>query len=102
MERKTVNINILDKEYPVSCGPDEEAALTASAAHLDKQMRNIRGSGKVIGLERIAVMAALNITNDMLGGDGQPAAAKGKNAERIKRINGKVDAALHRFRQLQL
>lgn len=100
-QRKTVNVHILDKDYPVSCGPEEEADLLASAKHLDQAMRGIRGSGKVIGLERIAVMAALNITNDMLTGTPAPGASD-DTAKRLKRINGKIDETLHRCRQLQL
>lgn len=62
----TVNVTILDKEYQVACPPDEVDALTASAQYLDTQMIEIRESGKIFGLDRIAVMAALNITNEYL------------------------------------
>ncbi len=62
----TVSVKILDKEYQVSCRQDEVDALTASARFLDQQMRQIRESGKVFGLDRIAVMAGLNIAHDLL------------------------------------
>ncbi|WP_404365152.1 cell division protein ZapA [Marinobacter sp.] len=62
----TVEVNILDKEYLVSCPPDARDALRESARHLDAKMREIRATGKVFGTERIAVMAALNITHEML------------------------------------
>lgn len=62
----TVNVTILDKEYQVACPPDEVDALTASAQYLDTQMIEIRESGKIFGLDRIAVMAALNIANEYL------------------------------------
>ncbi len=62
----TVNVTILDKEYQVACPADEVDALTASAQFLDTQMVEIRESGKIFGLDRIAVMAALNITNEYL------------------------------------
>ncbi len=62
----TVNVTILDKEYQVACPPDEVDALTASAQYLDTQMIEIRESGRIFGLDRIAVMAALNITNEYL------------------------------------
>ena len=55
----TVTVKILDKDYQVACPEEQEAELVVSAKYLDKQMRGIRNSGKVIGLERIAVMAAL-------------------------------------------
>ena len=62
----TLNVMILDKEYQVACPPDEVDALTASAQYLDTQMIEIRESGKIFGLDRIAVMAALNIANEYL------------------------------------
>jgi cell division protein ZapA len=62
----TVSVKILDKEYQVSCQEDEVDALTSSARFLDQQMRQIRESGKVFGLDRIAVMAALNLANELL------------------------------------
>lgn len=62
----TVSVRILDKEYQVSCPPDEVDELTASARHLDEQMRRIREGGSVVGLDRMAVMAALNIAHDLL------------------------------------
>ena len=62
----TVSVKILEKEYQVACPDDEVDALTASARYLDKQMTEIRDTGKVFGLDRIAVMAALNIANEFL------------------------------------
>ncbi|HBQ41790.1 MAG TPA: cell division protein ZapA, partial [Halieaceae bacterium] len=62
----TVSVHILDKEYQVACPEDQQAELIISARYLDKQMRAIRDTGKVIGLERIAVMAALNISHELL------------------------------------
>ncbi len=64
-QQDTVSIRILDKEYQVNCPPNERDALVQSASHLDARMRTIRNSGTVIGLERIAVMAALNLTYDL-------------------------------------
>jgi cell division protein ZapA len=61
-----VSITILDKEYQIACEEDEKELLLASAAHLNKKMREIRDLGKIIGSDRIAVMAALNITRDYL------------------------------------
>ena len=61
-----VNIKILEKEYQVQCPADERKDLMDSADLLNAQMREIRDSGKVVGLDRIAVMAALNIANDLI------------------------------------
>ncbi|PAV25376.1 cell division protein ZapA [Tamilnaduibacter salinus] len=63
----TAEVNILDKDYLVACPNDESRGeLYESARYLDSKMREIRSSGKVFGTERIAVMAALNITHELL------------------------------------
>ena len=66
-----VTAKILEKEYNISCPPDERDALLASVQHVDDKMREIRSTGKVIGVERIAVMAAINIAHDMLKSQNQ-------------------------------
>ena len=59
-------VRILDKDYYVSCEPDEEDELRASSQLLDQRMREIRQAGRVIGTDRIAVMAALNIAHVLI------------------------------------
>lgn len=59
-----VVVNILDKEYRIVCAVEEQEALIDSAQQLDKQMRLIRDTGKVVGADRIAVLAALNLSSD--------------------------------------
>lgn len=99
-QARTVTVRILDKDYPVACPPDQEQALLQAARHLDQQMRAIRDSGKVIGLERIAVMAALNISHELLQtADSDTGAA---SEEQVKRITQRVDDALQQFRQLDI
>ncbi len=61
-----VNIRVLDKEYRIACQPHEQDDLLASARLLDTRMREIRQTGRVIGSDRIAVLAALNITNELI------------------------------------
>jgi cell division protein ZapA len=61
-----VHVHILDREYQVACQPGEEETLKASARYLDSKMREIRDRGNVIGIDRIAVMAALNIAHEYL------------------------------------
>ena len=65
MSQQTVDIHILDKDYQVSCPPEETNALLEAAKKLDEQMRLIRNNASVIGVERIAVMAALNLTYEI-------------------------------------
>lgn len=61
-----VKVQILGKEYPVSCAADEQHALLLAARYLDDKTREIRDGGRIIGTERIAVMAALNIAHELL------------------------------------
>ena len=63
---KTVKVSIMDKEYQVNCQVNEVKALERSAIFLDQKMREMRDNTNVFGLDRLAVMAALNLTNDLL------------------------------------
>jgi cell division protein ZapA len=107
---ETVIVKILGKDYQVACPPGQHTALIESASYLDTQMGNIRQNGKVIGLERIAVMAALNISYELLQADSQPnqtKAAAGAPADKLtgkqlKTLNEKLEEALHTFRQLEI
>ena len=65
-EIETVTVNLLGKKYQVSCQEDEVALLEKSAKYLNKKMGEIRDSGRVVGLDRIAVMAALNIIGESI------------------------------------
>lgn len=88
-----VTVTILGKEFAVACPENERAALVAAAAHLDKKMREIHASGKVIGTERTAIMAALNIAHELLelrGRGGMPADVN----EKLRFLQSKIDAVL--------
>ena len=89
-DNNTLEVKILDKDYLVACPPQEQPKLRAAADQLDKKMREIRASGKVHGTERIAVMAALNITYDLQQSDASQA---GDN-EVLNELEAKLDAAL--------
>jgi cell division protein ZapA len=101
---QTVTVKILDKEYQVACPEEQQSELAISARYLDKKMRAIRDSGKVIGTDRIAVMAALNISYELLqaseqvGGGAVEAAAP----EDVQELNRKIDDALYNLRQLEI
>ena len=97
----TITVKILDKEYQVACPQEQEAELAVSAKYLDKQMRGIRDSGKVIGLERIAVMAALNISYELLQAS-EHADTSPPGSDSLKRLNRRLDDALHNLRQLEI
>ena len=63
---RTLSVTILDREFRVVCSEAERPELLDAVAYLDKKMREIRDSGKVVGSERVAIMAALNITHELL------------------------------------
>ncbi|HYW91135.1 MAG TPA: cell division protein ZapA [Gammaproteobacteria bacterium] len=90
-----VTIRILGKEYQVACAEDERQDLLDSAQHLNDRMRQIRDQGKVVGLDRIAVMAALNLANEVLGGRQRQHASE-LDMDRIRVLNDKLDLALAR------
>ena len=94
-----VSVRILEKEYHVSCPPEERAALLESAEYLNRKMREIRDSGKVVGLDRIAVMAALNIVNDLLQSRGRDEGVESDLALRVKAMRERVESALVRGQQ---
>lgn len=75
-ESKGLDVTIMGREFRIACPEYEQQALLESVDYLDKRMREIRDGGKVIGIERIAIMAALNITHDFLrkgsGGSLEP------------------------------
>jgi cell division protein ZapA len=96
-----VSVRILDKEYQVACPASERTALLDSAEILDARMREIRDSGRIVGLDRIAVMAALNMANDLLGSQERDKALE-EDISRIKLISERVDTVLGGTQQLDL
>jgi len=100
---QTVLVHILDKEYQVACPEGQQEDLIVSARYLDRQMRSIRDTGKVIGLERIAVMAALNISHELLQATQQAAQHNASlDAQAVANLQQKLDTALSRLRQLEI
>ena len=65
-EPRGVDISVMGREFRVACTDEEYDALMTAVNYLDRKMRDIRDSGKVIGVERIAIMAALNIAYELL------------------------------------
>lgn len=97
-----VSITILGKEYLIACPDDEKSELLASSTYLDRKMREIRDQGKVIGTDRIAVMAALNIAHELLHDKGDLVMADPEVEGRIRNLQEKIEEALYRSRQLEL
>ncbi|WP_295583514.1 cell division protein ZapA [uncultured Lamprocystis sp.] len=89
-----VDIKILDKDYRIACPAEEQNELLASARFLDSRMREIRQTGRVIGTDRIAVLAALNIVHELLQvQNGQPGLDR-ELARRLARVEERIGEAL--------
>ncbi|MEJ2424942.1 MAG: cell division protein ZapA [Candidatus Thiodiazotropha sp.] len=100
--RLPVTVSILDKEYRISCLPEERESLLQAAAYVDGQMREIRQAGRIIGSERIAVMTALNIANDLLLSQKTKDEGTENITRRIKNLQDKIEIALNTTNQLEL
>jgi len=92
-DTSTLEVFILDKSYRISCPENEKESLRNAARYLDQRMREIRSAGKVIGLERIAVIAGLNITHELLTASQQAEAEASSQAD-LSRLIHKIDRTL--------
>ena len=95
--QNSLTIKVLEKEYHVACPPDEQESLTASARMLNEKLMQIKSKGSVISTERIAVMAALNMSHELLNGE----ALVGEHAElnnRIDSLSEKIDSTLRKIK----
>ena len=98
-----VSVRLLDREYQVACPADERSDLLDSAEYLDAKMREVRDSGKVVGLDRVAVISALNIANELIklrrtgGGSGDA-----DIGARLRGLRERVESALEKGQQLEL
>lgn len=89
-----VTVRILEKEYQVSCPASERTDLLDSAELLNARMREIRDSGKVVGLDRIAVMAALNLANELRQARAKDKVLETDFGQRLKLLSDRVESAL--------
>jgi len=92
-EPEVVTIRILDKEYRITCGKGEQEALVASAYHLDARMKEIHSSGKVVGMDRIAVMASLNIAHEFLQLRSEKEALTRETNGQLRKLHNKIETA---------
>ena len=95
-----VKITILEKEYLVSCPDDEKEALDASVKRLSEKMSEIRSGGKVVGIDRIAVMAGLNIAHEAI--QSGTADSNPLTGDRLRKLNTRIEDALAAYRQLKI
>lgn len=97
-----VSVRILEKEYQVACPASERTDLLDSAELLNAKMREIRDSGKVVGLDRIAVMAALNMAHELLQTRARDEALETNVGPRLRLLNERVESILGGNREFDL
>jgi len=99
---KPIRVHILEKEYLIACLDEEREALFASAEFLTDKMKEIRDTGKIVGADRIAVMAALNMAHELLGQKTVKDDYQLNISQRIRALQDKIDVALNQGNQLEL
>jgi cell division protein ZapA len=97
-----VSVQILDKEYLIACPPTERDDLQKAAAMLGMRLKEIRDSGKHIGTERLLVMAALNLANDLTKLQTRDEHRGTELGTRVKQMRERVERALAQGQQLEL
>lgn len=101
-EIKPVTVYILGNEYHVSSPEDQIDKLERAAKELDNRMREIKSGGRIVGMDRIAVMAALNLAFELLHGEPGSTEIEEKISSRIKKLQDDIDSALASSAQLEL
>jgi len=99
-EQSTLTVNIMDREFRVNCPESEQQNLLDSAASLDQRMREIRDTGRVIGVDRIAIMAALNLASELLSNEGSSDTIIDTINKSINRMQEKIELSLNETEQL--
>lgn len=94
---QTITVNLLDKDYQIACPQDEQEALYRAARSLNARLRAIRDGGSVVGLERIAIMAALNLSYELQAAN-ERSATSGLDEDRLLSLSEKVERALEQLR----
>ena len=95
-EAQPVQVEILDKEYMVSCPPEEKDALLESVKLLNDRLKEVRDGGKVLGTERMAVMAALNVIHEFTQLQRAQVEYAAKVDGTVERLRGKIAEAIGR------
>ena len=95
----STTVRILNKEYQISCQESEQEALLKSARYLDRNMGKIKRRDRIQDIETVAVIAALNITNELLRKNRLADQSKQTGSRQLRELEKKVDAALRRARE---
>ena len=97
-----VGVRILEKEYQVACPVEERSTLLDAAELLNGKMREIRDGGNVIGVDKIAVMAALNLAAELLSIRNRDSSAESGLTGKIRQLRERVETALNSGQQLEI
>ena len=93
-DNNPVAVSILDREFLIGCTPEERPGLIAAAAYLDGKMREIRNASRAAGVDRIAVMAALNIAHELIALRQRGESDAGALAQHLQMLRTKLDGVL--------
>jgi cell division protein ZapA len=94
-EARGLDVNIMGREFRVSCTEEERRDLLKAVDYLNAKMREIRDTGKVIGVERVAIMAALNITHEYLSTRMDGGFDVGEFKRRMLSMQATIDQAMN-------
>jgi cell division protein ZapA len=97
---KTVEVQLLGRSYRVACEDDKRDELMEAVAYIDGKMNEIRRAGKVMGAERIAVMAALNVAHELLSVRVGGGFDLGQAKQRLSAIETQLDEAIAKQEKL--
>ncbi|MFA7665071.1 MAG: cell division protein ZapA [Burkholderiaceae bacterium] len=96
-----IDVKILDREFRLAVDPEEKPRLLEAVRMVDDRMRNLREGGRVIGIERIAVMAALQFAHELLGGDNSAVGPKSAEmARKLRQLSEDIDTEIRRQENL--
>lgn len=99
---RPLSVRILEKEYFVACAAEERTELLDSAELLNTRMKEIRDSGKIVGLDRIAVMAALNLAHEVIKLRARDQGSEQDATHKLRNLRERVESALENGQQLEL
>ena len=102
MSANPITVQILDKEYRIACPAGQEDALRESATFLNKRIIEVRESGKVIGPDRVTVMAALNLAHEFLSERSEREQYTSSINNRVRTLHERIDNAIRSSNQLEL
>lgn len=99
-----VKVRILDKEYVIACPEGQQAALTESAKRVDGDMRRLRDSGRIVGMDRIAVIVALNLAHELINLQQSTILSTDEQVlqDHLQKLQDKLDLILDKYQTLPI